>query len=164
MHDTDDLLRKVLTLRARIGAEFEKMAGEDLAAIMASRDTTETFLSHENKCRRLAAIWALTSHWPRDNRTAELLKYRSVEDAEIEVRHAALIGLGTVFGGSADTGACRFLATTSLSEDEPAIVREGAYRALFAVAGTPLRNQPPFVGFVLERDLDRRFVEAFLKE
>lgn len=162
--DKRDLQRNLHRIRARADREFEALAGSDLPKILSSKAVAETYLAHADKSRRLAAIWALTFRLAHDESTGDLFKGLVLNDPDTDVRAVAAANLGTVYYRTSNRTVGKFLATIVRDNNQDAKVREGAYRALYSLLGTPVYEQPPLSGFDFLRDVDWTLVAKFFEE
>ena len=156
----ETIRRELREMRLDLEQTFKDMAGADLEKILGSKAGAESCLCHPDRLRRLAALWALTYHWPCDAVTRRLIHQTATQDADVEVRAMAVSNFGVLYYQTKNKEVGKFLASAVLDKNHDLRIREAAYRALFSLMGIPTSQQPPLLGFELERDADWAFVNS----
>jgi hypothetical protein len=154
-------LSEIKNLRARLAAEFQRLAGDSLSLMLESRESAEGYISHCDPSCRCAALCVLMDHWGPDKKLARICEKMALTDPDTQVRCLALTKLALCYKGTGNARIGGLLATLAANESADLKLREAAYRYLFVLCGRPLFEWPPLNGFELLRDANWDFVAEY---
>jgi hypothetical protein len=148
-------------LSASLTAIFINKAGPRLQIMLEDLGTTKALLKDPDPNVRCAAMSVLIDHWKSGTEAATFAEHMAFADPEMEVRAFAVTCLGSCYSGTNDKRIGQILAGVVYNEDQHPKVREAAYRALFHIRGSPVRERPSMSRLRFPEDADWSFVKTF---
>ncbi len=142
-----------------------KLAGPHLAAMLESRVSAQSYMTHADPQLRCAAIVVLSMHWGNTAELAQTCEELLFYDPSLKVRLQALVAIEGFYGGTDDPRIGDMVARIVFEESHPSELRHAAYRALFAIRGMPTASllRALSASFRFPEDVDRAFVDSFLQ-
>ena len=140
------------------------MAREYSAAMMASRESAESFLNHSEPQLRQAALLCLKYDWEPDAAYQQHCERLLLEDSDVRVRSLALACLAECCRGTDHVRIGRLFASLVREESVATSLRCTAYRALFTLRGMPPESvlQVATSKFRFPEEVDWALVDSFL--
>lgn len=124
-------------------------------------------LESQSAIARSTAVYALLHRWNIDLTGGEISKKiysMANNDIDDEVRAVALAFLGKAHCGIEKKAMAAFFAELVISNSEPMVVRETAYRSLFQLHNLPIDEWPSLSNFQFHQDVDWKFVNEQLTD